>query len=1811
MKLLNKFLSLLSLFAILFLQVAVPLQVLAQDASPLPEVTSSPTPEPSETPATPNVPEISPAPTEIPTLNETPSPTSTPAPSSDENNSSTTVDETGQSNAPPAPDSARLTIDLDTSSQTASATLIPPLWQTNPDGSVTTTDPVSLNTTYKAPQNDKVTVTFTKLPENPGTLTIKEVKLSQAKRESLNAFSDIAYDITSDMEDGTFEYDLTLPLPPSAQGQNVEVKAGESVDTLDQAETLDEPKTTTNDVIKITGLNHFTIFVLVNDTTGITDGMLTTIKDAWLDETAANQDVNHGNATTLLVQSRDGGRNQRALVQFNLSSIPAGSTINNAKVRLYMTVQPSSNRTYQIYRITSNDWVEGDGGATNSPAGEVSWDNLDGGRLPLLSFAGSPTSSANVLSTDPDGWVEFNVASDITAFLSGTANYGWLIKDVAETESSTASTITFASRENGTDNHRPQLSVDFTQSNNVNGFNSPLTDSLVTGTGDGDGYGTNPTNAFASDETFAVDTNSGATVNDDCTTNGVDRHMFNNYGFSVPVGATVNGIEVRQDLKVDSLTDSPFTCVELSWNGGTTWTSLKQSSLTSTNLTPYYFGSATDTWGRTWSASDFSNANFKVRVSNGDTDSVNGSTTDFSLDWVPVRVYYTPDTTAPAAFQVGSIITTGGTVVASKWNASNTGVNVTVPVANDSSLTGGTIQLRAEADSSFENVGSAYTILVGDLNGNKTLSLTAAQLEAIAGFSEGDNVTVRAVITDIAGNATTGSASATSLDVDQTAPVVNITSPVTGNQVKGSKIITFTDGESTSPQCSIDNSTFVNCTSGVTTLSDITGFNALGQGNFTLYLKDTDAAGNTGTTSQVNVVKDSVNPTPPGTPTSEPTPTNNNTPTWGWTAATDDFLSHYIFFWDSVMGGEANDSGNLSSSTLDFTIPVIDALMDGTWYGKVKAFDSAGNSSTSDDGSVVVDTTPTDAPTSVNLTSPINLSNITAANVVLTGNGEANATVNYTITDESSNDFSGSGTVDNDGNINIGGIDVSELEDGELTVSVTLTDAAGNISLEGTDTATKDTVAPNMPGIPTVAGDNIINSNELEEIVVEGTAEVNSSVSVRLEDNGEEEFCQNNVTENGTADEDGQYSITLDGEDLCDGTIYVTVTAQDGAGNVSEEQTTQITQDTDAPTGSLNINDGASYTNSTNVVLAFSGVSEDTVLMQVGGGSFVAYENPFQYTLLSEDQTNQSVQVVLVDSAGNVSETIVDYIIFDSISPVISNVNITNLTTLNDSFVKNGDLVRLTATITDSNPEGNLSTSNITANLSSLKPDASGYDAVNPVTYNPDTGLATWDDLEVSGTVDEDVTVTVDANDLALNTATQGSVTIDADSTVPTVNLNMPLSDTTSISSVTVIGTTNEAATCTYSLDGGADTAMDTTGETSHIKALSGLEPGSHSIQLTCTDSSGNSSTSSTINWTVIDFNNIESDVIFDSATEGQADLPEGITTINLSNDTNLDLSAGVNTASGDNITIGGVVMDLSDFTSGDITDYDFSVPQSIGGISFEVEKAVILQSGTDNEPIILTNSDLSNVNVSIPDGASVLAPNGWDGTIQPPKTVSSSGTAPSGFSVGSTIIEVGSPDAILLFDKPVDVILTGVTGPVGYKSAGSTTWIQITNTCGGTYASPTSPTFPGECAISDGTNTKIITYHFTTFGSLNTVSSSSSSSTSTSGGGGNDGGDGLGCATHDCSGIHPAPQNLVLGVSTSGPAAGFAPGVLGVTSKQGNVGIGEKQGQVQGEATASGAQQPSATVQPQGAGSSPVNVKTIAIVVIILLLGFGVFSNC
>lgn len=169
------------------------------------------------------------------------------------------------------------------------------------------------------------------------------------------------------------------------------------------------------------------------------------------------------------------------------------------------------------------------------------------------------------------------------------------------------------------------------------GLKVPAANAAVTsGSGDNNGFQTNPGNAYTSNNAYAVDTDSGTTTSSSYTDAGKDRHLFYNYAFGLPSGATVLGIEVRVEAKVDSTTGTPKMYVQLSPDGGTTWTTAKVTATLKKTDTVNTLGSTSDTWGRTWAAGEFSDASFRVRVTNVATN----TSRDFSLDQIAVQVTY-------------------------------------------------------------------------------------------------------------------------------------------------------------------------------------------------------------------------------------------------------------------------------------------------------------------------------------------------------------------------------------------------------------------------------------------------------------------------------------------------------------------------------------------------------------------------------------------------------------------------------------------------------------------------------------------------------------------------------------------------------------------------------------------------------------------------------------------------------------------------------------------------------------------------------------------------------------------------------------------------------------------------------------------------------------------------------------------------------------------------------------------------------------------------------------------------------------------
>jgi hypothetical protein len=118
--------------------------------------------------------------------------------------------------------------------------------------------------------------------------------------------------------------------------------------------------------------------------------------------------------------------------------------------------------------------------------------------------------------------------------------------------------------------------------------------------------------------------------------------------------------------------------------------------------------------------------------------------------------------------------------------------------------------------------------------------------------------TLKFYSTDKSNNAEAVKSEAYTIDISP--PALNITSPASGAHVNSNATIVFTDDDPHSPLCSPDNSNWTACVSNTTKLTDLTGWGSVAEGAFTLYVKDTDPANNTGS-ANVSLTKDLTSPT--------------------------------------------------------------------------------------------------------------------------------------------------------------------------------------------------------------------------------------------------------------------------------------------------------------------------------------------------------------------------------------------------------------------------------------------------------------------------------------------------------------------------------------------------------------------------------------------------------------------------------------------------------------------------------------------------------------------------------------------------------------------------------------------------------------------------------------------------------------------------------------------------------------------------------------------------------------------------------------
>ncbi|WLC48163.1 BapA/Bap/LapF family large adhesin [Acinetobacter baumannii] len=627
-----------------------------------------------------------------------------------------------------------------------------------------------------------------------------------------------------------------------------------------------------------------------------------------------------------------------------------------------------------------------------------------------------------------------------------------------------------------------------------------------------------------------------------------------------------------------------------------------------------------------------------------------------------------------------------------------------------------------------------------------------------------DGDTVTATATDPAGNTSLPGTGTVSADI--TAPVVALDDVLTNDSTPA---LTGTVNDPTATVVvNVDGVDYpaVNNGDGTWTLADNT-LPTLADGPHTITVTATDAAGNVGNDTAV-VTIDTVAP---------------NAPVLDPINATD------------PVSGQAEPGSTVTVTYPDGTTATVVAGTDGSWSvpnpGNLvdgdtvtaTATDPAGNTSLPGTGTVSAD-----------ITAPV-----VALDDVLTN--DSTPALTGTVNDPTATVVVNVDGVDypavnnGDGTWTLADNTLPTLADGPHTITVTATDAAGNV---GTDTAvvTIDTVAPNAPVL------DPINATD----PVSGTAEAGSTVTVTYPDG---------TTATVVAGTDGSWSVPNPGN-LVDGDT-VTATATDPAGNTSLPGTGTVSADITAPVVAL---DDVLTNDSTPALTGTVNDPTATVVVNVDGTDYPAVNNGDGTWTLADNTLPvladgpHTITVTATDAAGNAG-TDTAVVTIDTTAPNAPVLDPINATDPVSGTAEAG------STVTVTYPDGTTATV------------VAGTDG-------------SWSVPNPGNLVDGD-TVTATATDPAGNTSLPGTGTVSADITAPVVALDDVL---TNDSTPALTGTVNDpTATVVVNVDGTDYPAVNNGDGTWTLadNTLPVLADGPHTITVTATDAAGNAGTDTAV----------------------------------------------------------------------------------------------------------------------------------------------------------------------------------------------------------------------------------------------------------------------------------------------------------------------------------------------------------------------------
>ncbi|WP_125720526.1 tandem-95 repeat protein [Pseudoalteromonas rubra] len=345
----------------------------------------------------------------------------------------------------------------------------------------------------------------------------------------------------------------------------------------------------------------------------------------------------------------------------------------------------------------------------------------------------------------------------------------------------------------------------------------------------------------------------------------------------------------------------------------------------------------------------------------------------------------------------------------------------------------------------------------------------------------------------------------------------------------------------------------------------------------------------------------------------------------------------------AVSGGELSGFTALNGSATDYQvtfIPTAGTESTGSVTVKASAFkDQAGNVN-SETKSVELNI-DTQAPTGYAVTLDKDVYNSSASSIRfdLSG-GEAGATYTYTLSSDGRS-VSGTGTLDS-AQQQVVITDIENLNDGPLSLSVTLTDKAGNAGVAAMDTATLDTVAPSGHDITLDQQTYNLANRDAASFSFSG-AEVGATYAYTLTSTGGGE-----LTGTDTITAANQQVNIANLSQLKDGMLSLSVVLTDSAGNAAAALTKQAKLDATAPTiTTLSASQTALKAGETSVITI--GLSEAVVdfnkaLLNVAGGTVSELEqisDTSYRTVFTPSENSQAAGTIAIaagkfnDAAGN------------------------------------------------------------------------------------------------------------------------------------------------------------------------------------------------------------------------------------------------------------------------------------------------------------------------------------------------------------------------------------------------------------------------------------------------------------------------------------------------------------------------------------------------------------------------------------------------